>query len=259
MTINLNLIEITIFILLGLVVIYIIGGQFKVLERFVVAEDTTKEMNKQLELIQKLGSKSVKEQINDYVPHFDVINIYKNKTDEYLSRLKTEVQGSTEEKTEALGRLDNTLLRLSQYKGDEFLKQLQNADYKSLKSHNNGLGLSINRLGFNKYQVKANDGCVSVTPENDYNVVPCDVNDKGQHFELDHVFNETEYRSRMNKAFPQLSDLGGVHYPFSLVKSKVTDNCLKNSHNRLSVEPCREYEGQRWASSKTANTCNALF
>ena len=254
----LNLIEITIFILLGLIVIYIIGGQFKVLERF-VGETVTQEMSGQLQKIQELGDKSIFEQINSYVPHFDVINTYKHNTDTYLSKLKSQIKKSTEQKNEDLDKLDNKLLRLSQYKDNEFLKQLKNVDYKSLKSHNNGLGLSINRLGFNKYQVKANNGCVSVTPENDYNIVPCDINDKGQHFEFDHVFNETEYRNRMNKAFPQLGELGGVHYPFTLVKSKVTDNCLKNSHNRLSVEPCREYEGQRWASSKTHNVCKTLF
>lgn len=255
---NINLIEITIFILLGLVVIYIVGGQFKVLEKF-VGEEITDDMNEQLNLIQILGSQSINEQINSYVPHFDVINSYKNKTNEYLSKLKSQVNNSTSHKTEQLDRVDNTLLRLSQYKDSEFIKELKNVDFKTLKSHNNGLGLSINRLGFNKYQIKGNKGCVKVTPENDYNIVPCDVNDKGQHFELEHIFNETEYRNRMNKAFPQLGDLGSVHYPFTLVKSMVTDNCLKNSHNRLSVEPCREYEGQRWASSKTANKCETLF
>lgn len=255
---NLNLIEITIYILLGLIVIYIIGGQFKVLESF-VGEAVTDNMNDQLATITKLGDKSIYEQINAYVPHFDVINTYKHNTDTYLSKLKSQIKQSTDKKNEELNKLDNKLLRLSQYKDNEFLKQLKNVDYKSLKSHNNGLGLSINRLGFNKYQVKANEGCISVTPENNYNIVPCDVNDIGQHFELEHVFNETEYRNRMNKAFPQLGDLGGVHYPFTFVKSKVTDNCLKNSHNRLSVEPCREYEGQRWASSKTYNICKKLF
>lgn len=258
-----NLIEIVIFILIGLIVIYIIGNQFKILEKFVVrefnSENISDEMNKQLNLIQQLGSKPIKDQINAYVPHFDVINTYKNKTQQYLSKLRSQVNNDIVHKEKSLNNLDNILLRLSQYKDDEFLKQLKNSDFKSIKSHNNGLDLSINRLGYNKYQIKGQDGCISVTPENDYNIVPCDINDKGQHFEFDHIFNETEYRNRMNKAFPQLGNLGKVYYPFTLVKSKVTDNCLKNSHNKLSVEPCREYEGQRWASSKTSNKCQTLF
>ena len=63
----------------------------------------------------------------------------------------------------------------------------------------------------------------------------------------------------MNKSFPQLSDLGKVNYPFTLVKSVMTDNCLKNTHGKLSLEPCREYEGQRWASSKVEYKCPKLF
>jgi hypothetical protein len=260
---NNKTIELVILTLLGAIIIYIVISQFKIIEKYenieANAENITDQMNKQIKLVTQLGSKDIKSQLNAYVPHFDVINSYKQKSSLYLNNLKSQVGNSIENKKRDLDMLDNTILRLSQYKNDDFFKELKNTDFKSIKSHNNGTSLNVNRLGFNKYQVQANGGCVKVTEENDYNIVPCDTNDKGQHFELAHVFNETEYRNSMNKAFPQLGVISDVKYPFTFVKSKMTENCLKNSHNKLSLEPCREYEGQRWASSKTPNTCKTLF
>lgn len=258
-----NYLELSIIILLGVLTIVIIREQFKKLEAFTSVESNpitiTNEMYKQLLTLKALDEQKVSNQANLYLPHFDVINSYKQSSQKFLNNLKTQVNTDLENKQEYLSRLDNTLLRLSQFKNDEYFKQLKNTDFKTIKSHNNGLNLSINRVGFDIYQVRVNDGCLAVTPENDYYIAKPNINDKSQHFRLIHIFNETEYRKNMSKAFPQLAELGSVHYPFTLVKSIKTDNCLKNSHGRLSIEPCREYEGQRWASSKTEHKCPKLF
>jgi len=258
-----KIIEILIYLLIIGILIYILTSQYKTLEKFTVLESTpeniTNEMYKQLLLLKQINNISSQKQINKNLPHLDVINSYKNKSKIFLDSLKNKIDTDLTEKNDYLSKLDNTILRLSQYKDDNFLKELKNTDFKTIKSHNNGLNIALNRIGFDNYQVKVNNGCMNVTTENDYNVVPCNVSDKGQHFKLNHIFNETEYRNSLSKAFPQLSELNNVHYPLSLVKSKATDNCLKNTHGKLSVEPCREYEGQRWASIKTENSCKKLF
>ena len=251
--------EILLLIALGVLVICIISSLYKKMENFVAIDEITNEMNKQFSIVSHLNSRTPSNQINQYLPHFDVINSYKNKSQQFLDSIKDEVHQHKKEKEDQLKKLDNTIFRLSKFKNDNLLKELKNTDFKTIKSHNNGLNLSVNRIGYDTYQILVNDGCLKVTPENDYMIVPSNIHDKGQHFKFEHIFNEVEYRNRLSKSFPQLNDLGNVYYPFTLVKSKITDNCLKNNHGNLSIEPCREYEGQRWASMKTENTCNKLF
>jgi hypothetical protein len=258
-----KLLEYTIYILLCVIIIYILNKQFKTLETFAMLEansdNITQLMNDQLLFVKDLSETSANLQKNTYLPHFDVVNSYRNSSNKFLNSLKNQVNQGIEKKNEYLSRLDNTLIRLSQFKNDEFLKELKNTDFKTLKSHNNGMNLTINRIGFDLYQIKVNNGYLAVTPENDYYITNSNPKDKRQHFKLHHIFSETEYRNAMNKSFPQLINLGKVKYPFTFVKSVMTDNCLKNTHGKLSLEPCREYEGQRWASSKTIHNCNTLF
>lgn len=256
---NINYLDITILLLISIFVIIILKQHYCNMENFINPDDITTEMIKQLNVIHDSSYKKASNQVNTYLPHFDVINSYRNNSKRFLDSIKNNISQHKEEKEAELNRLDNTIFRLSKYKNDNVFKQLKNTDFKTIKSHNNGLNLSVKRIGYDTYQIMVNNGCLKVTPENDYMIVPSDINDKGQHFKFEHIFNEVEYRNRMSKAFPQLATLGNVHYPFTLVRSKMTDNCLKNHHGKLSVEPCREYEGQRWASSKSENTCSRLF
>lgn len=248
-------------ILLVLVILYILNIHFKKLESFISPNknDIMSEIDKQLYILYNADSKDTNAQTISYIPHLDVIKDYKKNSKKFLNTLENNVNTKLESQKQQLSDIDNYVRSLSRYKEDDFLKQLKNTDFKSVKSHNNGQNLNINRLGYEKYQVMMNNGCLRVTPENDYNIVPCDINDKNQEFRLEHIFNEQEYRGSMDKAFPQISNLGKVHYPMTMIKSSVNDNCLKNHHGNISVEPCREYEGQRWASSRNVNKCDKLF
>lgn len=263
MKINLNNInlELIIIILFVLVVLYLLKLHYKKLESFNQpnSNDIINEINKQILLLQHLNQLNPDTQTVDYVPHLDVIKNYKGKATQFLNTIDINVNKKVNEQRKELSNIENYIRSLARYKDDDFLKQLKNTDFKSIKSHNNGSSLNINRLGYDKYQVMFNNGCLKVTPNNDYNIVPCNLNDKGQEFKLEHIFNEKEYRNNMDKAFPQIANLGKVHYPMTMVKSVVNDNCLKNYHGNITVEPCREYEGQRWASSKKNITCNKLF
>lgn len=254
-------IDMLVIIFLVIVIVIAIKTHFKKLESFVAPNknDVISEIDKQLYIMRNASDTSAAQQVSAYLPHLDLINQYKGKSQQFLDTIENNVNSRIEKQKTELGDMDNYIRSLSRYKEDDFLNQLKNADFKSVKSHNNGLSLNVNRLGYDKYQVMMNNGCLKVTPENDYNVVPCDLNDKGQEFKLEHVFNEKEYRGSMDKAFPQISNLGKVHYPMTMIKSSVNDNCVKNYHGNITVEPCREYEGQRWASSRNVNSCDPLF
>jgi hypothetical protein len=254
-------IEILIIIFLVIVIVIAIKIHFKKLESFVAPNknDVISEIDKQLNIMRNARAIKAEQQVSSYLPHLDLINQYKGKSNQFLDTIENNVSSKLEKQKSELGDINNYIRSLARYKEDDFLNQLKNADFKSVKSHNNGLSLNINRLGYDKYQVMMNNGCLKVISENDYNIVPCDLNDKGQEFKLEHVFNEKEYRGSMDKAFPQISNLGKVHYPMTMIKSSVNDNCVKNYHGNITVEPCREYEGQRWASSKNINKCASLF
>lgn len=258
---NITSIEICIFILLVIVFICVLNIHFRKIETFTEPNknDVVSEVDKQLYMLYNSSKVPIDAQTVSYLPHLDIINDYKGKSKQFLNTLDADINNNLVSKRNELNKLDNYVRSLARYKDDNILKQLKNADFKSIKSHNNGQSLNVNRISYDKYQVMMNNGCLKVTPENDYNVVPCDLNDIGQQFKLEHLFNEREYRGSMDKAFPQISNLGNVHYPMSMVKSVVNDNCLKNHHGNISVEPCREYEGQRWASTRTTNKCETLF
>lgn len=254
-----SIIEFIILLCIMLTIIVMVRIHFKKLESF-VSQDKKKiidEIDKQLHILHSAGKTDVKTQQVDYMPHLDIINKYEGNSLKFLNTIKESVDNKTKTQQQDLEYIDNYIKSLSRYDENKRLQELSNADFKSIKSHNNGLTINMNKLGYNKYQLLVNDGCLEVSPENDYSIKKCDKTNKGQIFKLEHVFNENEYRNAMNKGFPQLSKLDNVHYPMTLVKSIVNDNCVKNYHNNITVEPCREYEGQRWASTKSNFKCNS--
>lgn len=250
-----------IFIIIVIIVVY----HYKRVEGFTESNLTPEDiikgsrvldvMDKQQKLITDLKEHRSASQLVKYLPHLDVINAYRQKSNQVLGTLKDQVNENTDDKNRMIDRMENNIASLMRYKNDRYMQELSNTDFKAIQSHNNGSKLSINRIGFNVYQVQLNGGCLSVTPENNYAIAPCDPMDKRQHFRLEHIFNEMDYRNAMNKGYPQLENLGNVHYPFTLIKSKANDNCLKQFHGALTVEPCREYEGQRWAALKSPLKC----
>lgn len=255
---NKKFIEFIILLAIMLTIIIMVRIHFKKLESFVSQDkkNIIDEIDKQLYILHNASNTNVNSQQVEYMPHLDIINKYEGNSLKFLNTIKESVDNKQKTQQQELEYIDNYIKSLSRYDENKQLQELANADFKSIKSHNNGLTINMNKLGYNKYQLLVNDGCLEVSPENDYSIKKCDKTNKGQIFKLEHVFNENEYRNALSKGFPQLSKLDNVHYPMTLVKSIVNDNCVKNYHNNITIEPCREYEGQRWASSKSNFKCN---
>ena len=102
--------------------------------------------------------------------------------------------------------------------------------------------------------VNNNGQCLSVPADNNYDVIPCNKDDPNQKFSIDYVYNDGQYKNRLDPGYPKLENIGKVRYPFVFVRAATNKNCVKNSHGQLSVEPCREYVGQRWAPIKAKAT-----
>lgn len=259
---NLNLESIIIICFIGLI-IYCLFRHFKHMENFSLVSqgklDTkiNSEINKQLDTITKLDNNNVFT-IIDYVPHYDIYNKYKVDTDKILDNQVNTVKNHTSQKTNDLIQLDDTIKSLKDFAQMDFLEKENTKEINIIKSHNNGTELNVeltnivkdNPFSRRNYLVKMNGGCLKVEGNNNYNVVACNKEDKDQIFNLENVYNDTGYKNKLDPAFSRLENLENVYYPFSLIKAKSNSNCLKQVHGKVSVEPCREYEGQRWGSLK---------
>lgn len=219
-------------------------------------EQINAEVNKQFDVLNKFNFPNKDDLTNSalYVtPNMEIIKKYRDNVNGMLGPIEETVTKDTINKNAEIQKLNAYVDSLNEYAQRDFANRVSVRDLKTIKSHNNGLELSINKLGSgpnNNYQINVNGGCLKVPFTNDASVVPCNSDDPDQIFSLDNVFNEPEYRAKLDPAYAQLNDLGKVKYPFSILRTKSNGNCLKNFHANLSVEPCREYEGQRWAGSE---------
>ena len=263
---NLNFETILILCFISLI-IYCLFRHFKHMENFTIQKQElnkkiNQEMNKQLNKLKDISEVS-QFKISNYVPHYDIYNKYVSDTGKILDSQVDTVQKHSDQKTLDLKQLDDTIKSLQDYAQVDFLKRENTKKIGVIKSHNNGNELSIeltndvkdNPFAKRNYLVKMNNGCLKVEGNNNYNVVACNKEDKDQIFNVEHVYNDTGYKNKLDPAFSRLDNLDAVYYPFSLVKAKSNGNCLKQVHGKVSVEPCREYEGQRWASLKKNKSC----
>lgn len=197
---------------------------------------------------------TVLQKIN-FIPHLDIVNNYEENMNKYLNEKQTEVNSHADSKREQINQLEQAIedirkqLREKNIK-DEFAKQ-----YKVVKSYNNGQEVSVLKKKFNDYMLLLNNGCLSVSRDNNYKVTACNSDDPNQSFKIQPIYNKTEYKNNLDKNSRRLINLGEIKYPFALVKSESNNNCLKNFHGNLSVEPCVESNGQMWQPLMKERKC----
>ena len=219
-------------------------------------EDIEQQLKKQMNYIEYMKQHKALSQLIKYIPQLEILNRYKNKSQELILPLQSQIDESTKKK---IGEWDESGVKIKPGVLDDLSKQIKQLEKHAtmdlssrysakpitgLKSHVNGLELSLDK---ENGLVKVNDGCLRVTSNNSYDVVPCNVDDQDQKFSLEFVYNNASYKNKLAPGYPKLDNLGQVKYPFVFVKANTNDNCVKNTHSGISVEPCREYTGQRWA------------
>ena len=154
--------------------------------------------------------------------------------------------------------LGDTITDLENMINNSELQDINTKKYNKIKSLNNGLEINLvntpntvikdKQSGVNTsgYMVMANCGCLSVGA-NDYDIYKCDDKNPKQVFKMEHILNETAYQNNMDASLP-LDKLNkqNINYPFAMLKSNNNGNCLTNTNGSLTVQPCYNYEAQRW-------------
>lgn len=218
--------------------------------------DVTDELLKQIQAVEYMKIHNPSTQLNAYIPHFDILNKYESSANALLLPLQNNIKTDVLKRTTALANIEKTIDEMESYAAKKLVNKYQSKGFKTLKSHNNGAELSLNKLGESgKYMVNMNGACLSVPENNDYVVVPCNAEDKSQQFSLDFVYNMSQYRNKLDSGYPKLDVIGKVKFPFVFLKAISNKNCVKNVHGQISVEPCREYTGQRWAPIEKQSDC----
>jgi hypothetical protein len=220
--------------------------------------DVTNDLIRQINTVEYMKIHNPNSQVYNYIPHFDILNKYESSANALLVPLKKTINDTVSKKQATLSNLEKTIGEMDTYTAKKMVNKYQSKNYQTIKSHNNGAELSLNRLGeSNKYMVNMNgkDTCLSVPENNDYEVVPCNSEDKSQLFNLDFVYDMNQYRNKLDQGYPKLDVIGKVKFPFVFLKATSNNNCVKNVHGQISVEPCREYTGQRWAPIEKQVSC----
>ena len=218
-------------------------------------KDLSDLMEKNIKDIKSVIDHNIALQKINFIPHLDIVNNYEENINKYLNAKQIEVNNHTDSKKEQINQLEHAIedirkqLRKKNIK-DEFAKQ-----YKVVKSYNNGQELSVLKKQFNDYMILLNNGCLSVSRDNNYKVEACNSDDPNQSFKIQPIYNKTEYKNHLDKNSRRLINLGELKYPFALVKSESNNNCLKNFHGKLSVEPCVESNGQMWQPLMKERKC----
>jgi hypothetical protein len=223
-------------------------------------DEIIKELKNQELLVRKLGDTSVNEQDTAYLPQIDIMKRFSKSTTDMLGNLTIQVKDHTIKKDAELEMLKTRIRDMEIYAANDLVNAFEEHHVVKVKSHNNGLELGLiqpdkdvpsylvqNISNLRNNETMAQPACLSVSAGNEYDFVPCNLDDPNQKFKLDYVYNDGQYKNKLAPGFPKLDNLGKVRYPFVYVKAASNDNCVKNSHGQLSVEPCREYVGQRWA------------
>lgn len=129
------------------------------------------------------------------------------------------------------------------------------SDIKGVQSLQDGLKLNINHLEHNKYQVQLNDGCLDIKSTNNYGINKCDKNKNTQQFDLQYINNDAFYNTTLENGLDKVQSDDNIQYPFYVLKSSNTDNCLQNNFGYLSLEPCVVRKGQRWKNLNESTKC----
>ena len=157
-----------------------------------------------------------------------------------------------------LTKLENTVTDIENIINNKKKNNLNNIKYNNIKSLNNGMEMNLfsspntifqdTNTGniTNAYLVNVNNGCLSVG-SNDYDVYKCNDKNPKQLFKMKHIMNETEYEKNIDKALPfDNVDKKNINYPFAMIKSTNTEECLTNNYGTLTIQPCYSFVSQRW-------------
>ena len=240
----------------------------RVIEKF--SDDSDKTTNENLNKVYDQLKKLKEERIN-LKDKTNIVSNDKDSKSDYINKLDEQLNNEQNYKLNYIGSNEetNTLNKIEQIKDQiNYLNRkkifednyMGNTSYNSVKSLQNGLDLSVQRIPkSNKYQINLNNGCLSIDSVGNYFTSICDKDIENQHFNLTKIKNDKMYQSQLYPNIPfdmNINPNGNLNYPFTLIKSTKNNNCVQNNHNNISIVPCKSKKSQRWSTSDKKIKCS---
>ena len=210
-------------------------------------------------LISNLNKKTLQLE-NDYKNKINNIQdtIYSHQKDDvklenmFLNQKKIENQESMKFYQEYQKKQNNEIKRLNN-QHDELQKKIinQTKDLSDLQNYNLikssfGQHLSLTPIK-NSYMININQNCLFVDKNNKFSLKKCNTNSIGQRFQLTTIHDDLSYFKEFNQ---QPTQEIKNQYPFNIVKSNISKECLTDNKDGVSVNECKSLEGQKWFGLK---------
>lgn len=263
LTNGLNMMNVIICTLLIAIVLYVIyyHHNIKNIEKFL--NQNNKEMDnsinfiKELEIIKQSLPKTkqiTSNQIIDESPFAEMVGQKINKLNEAEADAFNQ---QNKQQTETVQKLRTKLNNFRDQLEIEWGRDPQMI--LSVTSHQNGQPVSVLPVSNNKHIVMVNNKCLSCNSVGKYELQDCDNQNINQHFKLSPVYNDTDYNAQLDATVPKVkgTDNHGkkIKYPFMIIKSVTSGNCLANENGNIYMGHCKGNESQRWNGSTSIYKC----
>lgn len=116
--------------------------------------------------------------------------------------------------------------------------------YGNINSLDDNQKLAVSSIeGTNDYLINVNNKCLHTNSKNQYTLQQCEQNSVGQRFQIHPIYDDQTYYAIFNKN-PTQADQEA--YPYNIVQSKLTNNCLEQDKGDIYLNKCESLKGQKW-------------
>lgn len=131
---------------------------------------------------------------------------------------------------------------------------------KSISSNQNGQPVTVVPVSNDKHLVVVNNKCLSSNSVGLYKLDDCNYLDFKQHFKLNPVYQDIDYNINLAPSSKKVinskdNNNKNVKYPFVMVKSHTSGNCLVNTDGNIYLAPCKATSDFRWNPSTLLYQC----
>jgi len=124
--------------------------------------------------------------------------------------------------------------------------------YGNITSLEGNQKISVSSVsGTNDYLINVNNKCLHTNRKNQYTLQSCQENSVGQRFQINPIYDDQSYYAIFNKN-PSAADQES--YPYNIVQSKLSNNCLEHDKGEIYLNKCESLNGQKWAGMLGENS-----
>lgn len=225
-----------------------------------ISDGDAEDMLKQLELLQGNLSKTTKIIANDFSgPNNFVPYVVNNMTK--LNKLETKNQKKANKEYQKT--VDNLNEKIKNFR---YQLEMENGrdikTIKSITSVESGQPITVMPINHKSHVVVVNNKCLSADSVGSFDLNTCNYMDAKQHFNLNPIYHDTDYNINlapsMKKVNNTVDETGlNVKYPFVMVKSESSGNCLGNVDGQVFLKPCQANSQYRWTPSTSLYQCKS--